>query len=220
MSEFQLAGNSTAGSSRSGPQGQHGGQVEWYQAGANTYPSTGTDYSFEAPSGYISTSDNFTDEAPLLEGEACKLAAGSPRTRKRNLAGLPGSVRAESLAGNLGCLPQGSLSLLASTQADGLKHCASSYGRCAAGLQASLHSATDSVPCAELGIDISGILKKSKGILAGRFSSADIEELDMGGPLVFAALLACAHVLVRPHTALGMAAWDHPSRHTHRPFRC
>lgn len=54
---------------------------------------------------------------------------------------------------------------------------------------------------AELGIDIRGILKKSRGILAGRFSHADVEELDMGGPLVFAMLLACTHVLVSPSMA-------------------
>ena len=60
---------------------------------------------------------------------------------------------------------------------------------------------TACVLAAELGIDISGILKKSRGIFLGRFSSADVEELDMGGPLVFAALLACAHVLVRPKCA-------------------
>ena len=72
MSEFQLAGNS-AGPPRPGQQA-HGSQVEWYQAGATTYPTSGTDYSFEAPSGYIGSNENFTDEAPLLEGEACVVA--------------------------------------------------------------------------------------------------------------------------------------------------
>ena len=67
MSEFQLA-DSGQSAVRPGQQGQQRSQVEWYQAGANTYPSTGADYGFVPPSGYINSTDNFTDEAPLLEG--------------------------------------------------------------------------------------------------------------------------------------------------------
>ena len=72
MSEFQLAGGGSA-ATRSGPPSQHGNQVEWYQAGgaSTSYANTGADYTFAPPTsgGYISTNDNFTDEAPLLEGQ-------------------------------------------------------------------------------------------------------------------------------------------------------
>ena len=68
MSEFQLAESAVA-SSRGGQQAQQRGNVEWYQAGAANYPTSTTDYSFDGQSGYISSSNNdFTDEAPLLEG--------------------------------------------------------------------------------------------------------------------------------------------------------
>lgn len=80
MSEFQLAGGGLQGP-RSGPAASDRGQVEWYQAGAATYPSTSAPaYSFDAPSGYMnnSSSDTFEDEAPLLEGI---LASNKPSSR-------------------------------------------------------------------------------------------------------------------------------------------
>lgn len=50
---------------------------------------------------------------------------------------------------------------------------------------------------AELGIDISGILSRSSCIATNRTRSLNLEELDMGGPLIFVLLLACIHLLVR-----------------------
>lgn len=51
--------------------------------------------------------------------------------------------------------------------------------------------------CTELGIDISGILRRSSCIATNRTWSLNLEELDMGGPLIFVLLLACIHLLVR-----------------------
>lgn len=67
----------------------------------------------------------------------------------------------------------------------------------------SLHSNSShliTVTCvvnAELGIDISGILSRSSCIATNRTRSLNLEELDMGGPLIFVLLLACIHLLVR-----------------------
>ena len=52
--------------------------------------------------------------------------------------------------------------------------------------------------CVELGIDVSGILQKSFAVLLGRTKSTDLEDLDLGGPLIYAALLAAVHLLVGP----------------------
>eukprot|EP00803_Ostreobium_quekettii_P002735 evm.model.scf_1534.2 EVM.evm.TU.scf_1534.2 scf_1534:5625-7995(+) len=48
----------------------------------------------------------------------------------------------------------------------------------------------------ELGIDIPGILKKTRAILMLRVSAPALEDLDMGGPLMFAALLGGLHLLM------------------------
>lgn len=50
--------------------------------------------------------------------------------------------------------------------------------------------------CAELGIDIPGILKRSTCIASSRTRNLDLEGLDLGGPLIFVLLLACIHLLV------------------------
>lgn len=47
----------------------------------------------------------------------------------------------------------------------------------------------------ELGIDISGILRRSSCIASSRTGGLDLEELDMGGPLIFVLVLACTHLL-------------------------
>ena len=48
---------------------------------------------------------------------------------------------------------------------------------------------------AELGIDIPAILRRTFGILTFRLGSQDAENLDLGGPLIFMALLGAAHLL-------------------------
>lgn len=50
--------------------------------------------------------------------------------------------------------------------------------------------------CAELGIDIPGILKRSRAVLTNRFKAGDVDSLDLGGPLLMATLLASVHLLV------------------------
>ena len=56
---------------------------------------------------------------------------------------------------------------------------------------------------AELGIDVPGILKRSRAVLTNRFKAGDVDSMDLGGPLVFATMLAAVHLLVRQHvTAL------------------
>lgn len=51
----------------------------------------------------------------------------------------------------------------------------------------------------ELGIDIAGIMKKSKAMLMMQLNSVDLEDLDMGGPLLIAVALGAIHLVVR-HT--------------------
>lgn len=50
---------------------------------------------------------------------------------------------------------------------------------------------------AELGIDIPAILSRTRSILTFRLAGHDMDHLDMGGPLIFMALLGFAHLLVR-----------------------
>lgn len=54
---------------------------------------------------------------------------------------------------------------------------------------------------AELGIDLGGIWRRTMGVLTGRLRGADLEELDVGGPLFFSAVLGASHLVVRaaPH---------------------
>ena len=47
----------------------------------------------------------------------------------------------------------------------------------------------------ELGIDLAGILKKSRAVLIGRVGADSLRDVDMGGPLIFAASLAALHLL-------------------------
>lgn len=54
---------------------------------------------------------------------------------------------------------------------------------------------------AELGIDLQGILKRSLAILSYRLGSPTLLDLDMGGPLLFAAILGSVHLLVRAFQA-------------------
>ena len=48
----------------------------------------------------------------------------------------------------------------------------------------------------ELGIDLTGIMKRSRAVFTNRFKAGDIDSLDLGGPLLFAAALAAVHLLV------------------------
>jgi protein YIPF5/7 len=47
----------------------------------------------------------------------------------------------------------------------------------------------------ELGIDLGAILSKSKSVLIGRVGAESLNDVDMGGPLLFAAALAAMHLL-------------------------
>ena len=49
---------------------------------------------------------------------------------------------------------------------------------------------------AELGIDLQGILRRSLAVLSHRLRSPTLQDLDMGGPLLFAAILGSVHLLV------------------------
>ncbi len=52
-------------------------------------------------------------------------------------------------------------------------------------------------PCvAELGIDLQGILRRSIAVLTHRLGSDVLLDLDLGGPLFFAAILGSVHLLV------------------------
>ena len=55
---------------------------------------------------------------------------------------------------------------------------------------------------AELGIDVRVILQRSLAVLTGRLGSAHMADLDMGGPLAYALLLASVHLLVKPSKAV------------------
>lgn len=50
---------------------------------------------------------------------------------------------------------------------------------------------------AELGIDIGAILQKTKAILLHQMRSQHLEEVDMGGALLFLLLFSSLHLLVR-----------------------
>jgi protein YIPF5/7 len=47
----------------------------------------------------------------------------------------------------------------------------------------------------ELGIDIGEIMRKSKSVLAGRVGAQSLKDVDIAGPLIFAASLAALHLL-------------------------
>jgi hypothetical protein len=48
----------------------------------------------------------------------------------------------------------------------------------------------------ELGIDVQGIFQRSLAVLTNRLSSSVLQDLDLGGPLFFAAILGSVHLLV------------------------
>eukprot|EP00877_Chromochloris_zofingiensis_P010383 jgi/Chrzof1/5599/Cz16g08200.t1 len=49
----------------------------------------------------------------------------------------------------------------------------------------------------ELGIDVGSILTKTKAILLHQMKSQSLDDLDMGGALIFVLLLGGLHLLVR-----------------------
>jgi len=49
---------------------------------------------------------------------------------------------------------------------------------------------------AELGIDLGGILVKTRSVLLHRLNNRVLDDLDMGGALVFVFVLAGLHLLV------------------------
>lgn len=55
---------------------------------------------------------------------------------------------------------------------------------------------------AELGIDVQGIFKRSLAIMSSRLGANVLQELDLGGPLFFAALLGSVHLLVSLRTLI------------------
>ncbi len=50
---------------------------------------------------------------------------------------------------------------------------------------------------AELGIDLGGIWKRTRGVLTFQMGAPEMQELDVGGPLLFSAVLGLSHLLVR-----------------------
>ena len=68
-------------------------------------------------------------------------------------------------------------------------------GGCLSGRRTA-HKLTSNFHTAELGIDITGILQRSTCIASSRTRNLNLDELDMGGPLIFVLLLACIHLLV------------------------
>ena len=54
-----------------------------------------------------------------------------------------------------------------------------------------------SLSCAaELGIDIPAIISRTRSILLLRLAGHDMDNLDLGGPLIFMAILGLSHLLV------------------------
>ena len=51
---------------------------------------------------------------------------------------------------------------------------------------------------AELGIDLGGIWKRTRGVLAFRMGAPEMQDLDVGGPLLFSTILGVSHLLVGP----------------------
>ncbi len=71
----------------------------------------------------------------------------------------------------------------------------------------------------ELGIDIPKILRKTQYVLTYRLNKHDLDDLDLGGPLVFVAILGAAHLLVRD--ALACKKQQHVVHHLkHRTPTC
>lgn len=60
-----------------------------------------------------------------------------------------------------------------------------------------VRSSNDVPPPSELGVDIPKILRKTQYVLTYRLTKHDLDDLDLGGPLVFVAILGAAHLLVR-----------------------
>ena len=62
---------------------------------------------------------------------------------------------------------------------------------------------------AELGIDLGGIWKRTRGVLTFQMGAPEMQELDVGGPLLFSAILGMSHLLVRAVADAGpCAAWS------------
>jgi len=47
----------------------------------------------------------------------------------------------------------------------------------------------------ELGIDLGGIWKRTRGVLAFRMGAPEMQDLDVGGPLLFSTILGISHLL-------------------------
>ncbi len=76
------------------------------------------------------------------------------------------------------------------------------------------------VPCAvlpllvpsELGIDVGAIFQKTRAVLFWRFGSRQLDDLDMGGALIFVFVLAGLQLLVgwhagKGHLVCGLLRW-------------
>lgn len=57
---------------------------------------------------------------------------------------------------------------------------------------------------AELGIDIPAIISRTRSILLLRLAGHDMDSLDLGGPLIFMAILGLSHLLVRGFVCLSL----------------
>lgn len=78
--------------------------------------------------------------------------------------------------------------------------------RCCHRRPASPHPPPSAPDSAELGIDIPAILSRTRSIMTFRLAGHDMDHLDMGGPLIFMALLGAAHLLVRARAPCSSAA--------------
>lgn len=152
-----------------------GSGVEWYSGGAQQYASTsyGSTYGGAQGGQGGAAYGSFEDEAPLLEGAARQIVVmwRSGPPVLQIVSWLPTRTKYHSPA-------LAAAARLCFCQVLG-----------------------PAMFVAELGIDIPAILSRTRSVLTFRLSGHDMDHLDLGGPLIFMALLGVAHLLV------GTPAW-------------
>lgn len=92
----------------------------------------------------------------------------------------------------------------------GGQYAASSYNYDQGGNSAAAFGSFDDEPplLEELGIDIPKILRKTSYILTYRLGKHDLLDLDLGGPLVFVAVLGAAHLLTAKFNFGVLLGWS------------
>ena len=152
------------------------------------------DFSYDAMGGPATTSaahGSFEDEAPLLEGARCAPV---------HLPLTPFHVR-KGAELHCSAVPRCPAWLHAcSSEVQPPRACMRtgwlSHAPAAACCADFLSMRCFACAAAELGIDLQGILQRSLAVLSYRLRSPTLQELDMGGPLLFAAILGSVHLLV------------------------